>query len=156
MANAYGSELLNLPVPTFLEYYDTSPTTGWRTGVDTCTVVTGPNFAFDFPINAKNNLAACETAVTVTGVNPTPTVTLTNPGASNSGWTELTLNLGATGSGTQCAAIGVGPGAASTTVNTTGATWLRFNWKGAGDVDPTARATFGIFKSPLIYRRENY
>ncbi len=33
--------------------------------------------------------------------------------------------------------------------------WLQYNWTGAIG-NPRARATFGVFKSPLIYRRENY
>lgn len=157
LGNAYGSELLStgLRVPTTIEYYDSAPSVGWRAGTDSCTVVTAGNFAFNFPVNAKNLLAACETAVTVTGANPSPTVTLASPGAGNSGWTDVTLNLGMTGAGTQCVVVG-GPGSTATTVNTTGATWLRYNWTGAGNADPTARANFGIYKSPLIYRRENY
>jgi MSHA biogenesis protein MshQ len=157
LSNAYGSELLSagLRVPTVIEFYDTVTAQGWRTGTDSCTVIVNSNFAFSFPANAKNNLAACETAVAVTGTNPSPIVTLSSPGAGNSGWTDMTLNLGATGTGTQCVSVG-GAGGAVTTVNTTGAPWLRFNWTGVGDADPTARATFGSIKSPLIYRRENY
>jgi MSHA biogenesis protein MshQ len=34
--------------------------------------------------------------------------------------------------------------------------WLTFDWGGAGETNPKARATFGIHKSPLIYSRENY
>ena len=35
--------------------------------------------------------------------------------------------------------------------------WLRSQWcKTTHDYDPAARATFGIPKSPVIYRRENY
>ncbi len=157
VGNAYGSELLatGLRVPTVIEYYDTSPAAGWRTGTDTCTVITPGNFAFAFPVNAKNHLTACETAVTATGANPSPVVTLSSPGVGNAGWTDLTLNLGVTGAGSQCVVVG-GAGGAATTVNTTGAPWLRYPWAGAGDVDPTARATFGVFRTPITYSRENY
>jgi MSHA biogenesis protein MshQ len=36
--------------------------------------------------------------------------------------------------------------------------WLLFDWKGVGPEGPTARATFGIYKSRpgIIYRRETY
>ena len=54
---------------------------------------------------------------------------LTKPGAGNNGNVDITV---------------------------AGPIWLQFPWKGAGDVNPTARATFGLFRSPLIYRRENY
>jgi len=33
--------------------------------------------------------------------------------------------------------------------------WLQFGGISA-NANPSARATFGIFKSPMIYRRENY
>jgi len=33
--------------------------------------------------------------------------------------------------------------------------WLQYNWSGTVG-NPKARVTFGVFKSPLIYRRENY
>lgn len=157
LSNAYGSEVLTtgLPVPTAIEYYDTVTAAGWRLGADTCTVIANSDFSFAFPVNSKNNLSACETAVTVSGTNPSPVVNLTSPGVGNSGWADVTLNLGAVGTGSRCTVVG-GAGATATTVNTTGAPWLRFDWKGAGEADPTARATFGVFKSPLIYRRENY
>jgi MSHA biogenesis protein MshQ len=146
--NAYGSELLALPVSTVFQYY-ASAASGWVTGTDTCTALAAGNFAFSFPVNAANKLAACETVVTVAGANPRPTVTLSAPGAGNNGWADLTLNLGATAAGNQCTAVG----GAATTAN---APWLQFNWLGAGVANPTSQVTFGVYKSPLIYRRENY
>ena len=37
-------------------------------------------------------------------------------------------------------------------------TYLQFNWRGAGNTNPTARATFGIYKGndKVIYFRELY
>jgi MSHA biogenesis protein MshQ len=35
-------------------------------------------------------------------------------------------------------------------------TWLTFPWHGATASAPTGRATFGIYKTPIIYMRENY
>jgi hypothetical protein len=155
LSNAYGSELLTagLPIPTFIEYYDTVTAAGWRTGADACTVISASDFAFTFfAASARNHLAACETAVSVAGANPTPAVKLASPGAGNDGYTDMRLNLGASGTGSQCVAVG----SAGPTATTTGAPWLRYNWTGSGDADPVARATFGVYKSPLIYRRENY
>ena len=154
LANAYGSEMLALPVLTSIEYYDSAPTSGWRTGVDTCTVLTAGNFAFAFPISAKNNLAACETAISVAGSNPAPTVTLSKPGTGNAGWADLTLNLGATATGSACTTVNAGTGY-SGVATTANAPWLQYNWTGTVG-NPSARATFGVYKSPLIYRRENY
>ena len=153
LSNAYGSELLALPVPLAVEYWNS----GWAvTTADTCTVIAKSQFAWNFnPAGSAarpNNLSACESALTVTGSPPSFTVGLSAPGASNSGWADLTLNLGASATGNQCTAVG-GVGPAATTAN---APWLQFNWTGTGAANPKARATFGVYKSPLIYSRENY
>lgn len=150
LQNAYGSELLDLPISTTIQRYDSA---GWITGTDTCTALTASNFAFSFPTDAKNFLAACETALSVTGANPTPTMTLSKPGIGNSGWANVTLNLGSSPVGLKCISTG-GSGGAETPANLA---WLTFDWTGSGTASsPTARATFGIYKSALIYRRENY
>ena len=151
--NANGSELLPLPVPLGLQYWQG---TGWQSNpTDTCTAVAASDFAFAFPAgNATkaNNLAACETAITVAGSAPSYTVSLSAPGAGNDGWADLTLNLGASAAGNRCTTVG-GVGSAATTSN---APWLTYNWTGTLG-NPTARATFGVFKSgPVIFRREKY
>jgi MSHA biogenesis protein MshQ len=46
------------------------------------------------------------------------------------------------------------PGALNVTA--TVPSWLQYPWVSATATNPSARATFGIYKSPLIYRRENY
>jgi MSHA biogenesis protein MshQ len=97
-----------------------------------------------------NSLAACESFVTVTGAAPNYTVSLSAPGNGNAGWADLTLNLGAIASGSSCTS------ATSGTATTANLPWLQFDWTGAGVVNPKSRATFGAFRSPLIYRRENY
>jgi len=153
--NANGSELLALPIPLRMEYWQ-GVATGWQTNAaDTCTLIRASDFAFAFPAGTAlkpNHLAACETAATVTGGAPNYTVRLSRPGAGNDGWTDLTLNLNAAAAGTQCTAVG-GVGAAATTAN---APWLMYNWTGAVG-NPQSRATFGIYKSgPVIFRRERY
>lgn len=154
LQNAYGSEYLALPVPLTLQYWNGS----WQKNtLDTCTSILPSQFAWSFPAgNAArpNNLAACESAVTVAGVSPNYTVTLSAPGVNNAGWADLTLNLTAVPAGSTCTTVNAGTGytAAAGTVN---APWLQYNWTGAV-ANPKARATFGVFKSPLIYRRENY
>lgn len=151
LQNAYGSELLPLAVSMEPQYWNGS----WQKNtLDTCSTITAAQFAWSFPAGTSarpNNLAACESAVTVSGTPPNQTVSLSKPGASNAGWADLTLNLGSTASGNQCTAVG-GAGGASTTANMP---WLQFNWSGSLG-NPTSRATFGTYTSPLIYRRENY
>ena len=142
LQNTNGSELLPLPVPLQIQYWS-GATQGWQlNAADTCTKIEATNFAFSF----GGNLDACETRIQVGGAAPNYTATLSAPGAGNLGWADLTLNLGATGSGTQCA---VGGGA-----ETAAAPWLQFNWKGSVE-NPTARAIFGVVRSgPVIHRRE--
>lgn len=164
LQNAYGSELLALPVLARLEYYDTVMSPGWHVGTDSCTSLTSGNFAYSFPVNARNNLAACETAGTLSGSNPALNLSLAkpctgSPCAGNIGWTNIVLNLGDAALGTvagetfgRCTAVGAS-GGPETPANLP---WLTFDWLGAGATNPKARATFGVYKSPLIYRRENY
>ena len=151
LQNANGSELLPLPVPLQIQYWS-GATRGWQlNAADTCTALNAGHFAFDFPAQgAGNGLQACETALTVGGSAPDYRLTLDAPGAGNSGWTDLTLNLGAAVVGKQCASRG-GGGPDDLPAN---AAWLQFNWKGSVD-NPSARATFGIARSgPVIHRRE--
>ena len=67
---------------------------------------------------------------------------LSKPGAGNSGSVLLTLNVSAAASGNTCLAS-----------SESAATAASRAWFGS---NPTARATFGVYKSPLIYLRENY
>ena len=80
---------------------------------------------------------------------------LAAPGSGNNGSVDLTVNLGASASGNTCTTLGGAPGSA-TTANLP---HLQGNWTGGGyNVDPTARATFGVFKGAeeIIFVRENY
>lgn len=132
LLNAYGSELLALPVTLDAQYW--SGTAFISNAGDACTAVAAPTSVAGlvFPVATGNNLSAGETTATVSN---TPFVTgngglsLSKPGAGNSGYVDITV---------------------------TTPSWLQYNWTGAGNANPSSRATFGVFKSPLIYRRENY
>ena len=152
LGNTYGSELLRLPLNVGIQFW-AGTALGWLPNtLDTCTTILASNFSFAFPVDAKNSLAACETAITLAGTAPNYTATLAAPGATNAGWTDIRLNLGTPAVGNQCSSVG-GSGAAATTA---GAPWLQFNWTGAVD-NPSARATFGVYRSgPVIHRREMY
>ncbi len=150
-SNAYGSELQNLALPLTAQYWNG---TGWITNAaDSCTTISAANFAFVFPVATSNNLTACETALAITGSAPTFTATLSKPGNNNNGWVDLTLNL-AGASGNQCSSVG-GIGATATSA---AKFWLQYNWRGIGNTNPTARATFGVYKGnkKQIYFRELY
>jgi MSHA biogenesis protein MshQ len=132
---------------------------------DSCTTLSSSDLSFAF-VAATPNLVACETSITpvttlyftsgkVSGAVPpatTPLARLTKPGAGNNGAVDITVNL-LTGSGNSCMA---GTSSAATGANKP---WLQWKWSGATyDKNPTARATFGVFKNAdeFIYLRENF
>ena len=152
LQNAYGSERLPLPLALQAQFWNGSAFV--VNGLDTCTSIAANQFAFAFPAGSAsrpNNLAACETAITVGGAAPDFAVSLAAPGLANSGWADITLNLGVTASGNACTSVGAA-GPLASTANLPG---LQYNWTGTVG-NPVARAFFGLFKSPLIYQRENY
>jgi MSHA biogenesis protein MshQ len=135
MLNAYGSELLALPMSLTSEYW---ATTGWVTNtLDGCTSVPVPTSASGMVFGA-GNLSAGETVASING-------TTTGNGTLIAG--DAGFRLSAPGSGNT--------GFVTITIATPD--WLEFPWVTSGvNADASARATFGLFKSPLIYRRENY
>jgi hypothetical protein len=151
LSNAFGSEKLALPVPMKLEYYGGTATDWISNTLDTtCTVPAPKNFGFAFPAGTTakpNNLVACETAVS------TPPLKLSAPGVGNNGWTDMVLVLDTIPAGyTQCVAVGAA-GSAPVSMNMP---WLQFPWKGIAKTDPTAKASFGVYKkaNEFIYIRE--
>lgn len=145
LANAYGSELLSLPVPLEAQYWSAA---GYyvRNTDDSCTAIPMSSIIMG---NYVGTLSACETQLTPVAVQtlaagrlPGNGLVLTAPGAGNSGSVDLTLNTGSVAAGSTCLS----------TVQT-GATASGLPWLGP---NPSGRATFGIYKSRLIYSRENY
>jgi len=142
LQNTYGSELLNLPIPLETQYWNGSSYA--RNLLDNCSAIAASGIAMG---SYKNNLAACETQVGyssgagafVNGVSNF--LRLTKPGATNSGSVDLTINLNGA-SGSTC-----------TSASSSAATNANMSWLGT---NPVSRATFGIYKSPIIYLRENY
>ena len=142
LANAYGSELLDLPMTFRTEYWKG----GWKlNGDDVCT---GDTTLAAGTLNAVS--------LTLSGLTCVWDV-LPAPGLSNAGCATAAP---AGRKYLEGATPGIGfsgdfdlwlkkSGAAGTvTVTPTVPTWL-------GPV-PAARATFGVYKTPLIYRRENF
>lgn len=145
MQNSYGSELLALPVPLEAQYWHASGY--YVTNVnDSCTVLPISSVTMG---NYQNQLNACETQLTpvgnvtlAAGGLPGAGLVLTRPGAGNSGSVDLAVNVTAIPAGNTCV------GAAQTAATAANMPWFGPNLG--------ARATFGIYRSRLIYRRENY
>lgn len=147
--NAAGSELVNLPVGLFSEYYVNAATGFTRNTDDSCTTGVGINF-----VAFTEDLSAGETCVLDSG----------SPGSSGAG---CAIAAAAPDQFAQPPAAGsfnlilAAPGAGnsgSTTLNATVPDWLQFDWDAGtpGDEDPSAQATFGIFggQTEQIYIRE--
>lgn len=144
MSNVYGSELMSLPVPLEARYWNGAFYV--TNTLDSCTTLSLSSIAMS---GFTGNLAACETQI-----SPTTAQTLSNgklsgnglvlskPGQGNSGSVQLTMNVGSTASGSTCISS-----------TSSSATAANRPWFGS---NPTAKATFGVYKSPLIYLRENY
>ena len=150
LQNANGSQLLALPVPIQVQYWNG---TGFVTNtLDSCTSFTAAaNVALG---NYQINLNAGETTVTTGGAFSAGigNLQLTAPGAGNNGSVDVSVNLTSGTAGASCTA-GM---PASTGANRA---YLQGAWCGATYVnDPTARATFGVYKGAdrFIYQRENY
>jgi MSHA biogenesis protein MshQ len=144
VGNAYGSELLPLPIPVEARYWNGSAYV--LNTLDSCTA---------FAVSAiqmgsyTENLNNCETQLSPTSsqtlaAGRLSSLQLSKPGKGNSGSVLLTLNVAVTpvASATTCVSATATP-----------ATAANMPWFGT---NPAARATFGKHRSPLIYLRENY
>jgi MSHA biogenesis protein MshQ len=144
--NVYGSELLPLPVLVEAKYWN--GTSYVRNQLDSCTILPASSISMS---NYRNNLSACETQLgysagsgaLVNGVFRN--LRLTKPGSGNNGTVDLTLNLGSVSAAPKDKTC---TGATETSAIASGLSWFGTN--------TTSRATFGIYKTPIIYLRENF
>lgn len=151
LASAYGSELTNLPVAVEAQYWDgarfATNTSDQCTSLPTTIVAMG---------NYQRNLAACETGLTAATLRLSSGrgyFTLIKPGAGNSGSVDIDLQLGTAATGSTC----IGTGGSATAASAGSLAWLQGKWSGSSyDKNPSARASFGQYKSPLIYLRESF
>ena len=139
--NAYGSELLDLPVPMEAQHWTIN---GYVTnGADSCTVIPMSSISMG---NYQKNLNACETqfnpAGSVTMAAGRLNLNLTRPGLNNFGSVDLAINGGAVAAGNTCVA------AAPSAATAANLPWFGPNLGG--------RVSFGMFRSRFIYLRENY
>ncbi len=128
VSNAYGSELLPLSIPIEAQYWD--GTNYRRNTLDGCTNISTTDVSLG---NYKKNLSTDEIA-------------LSGGGAMNAGKSKFTLS--------KPSEVNKGPGAGNNGSVDINFNLLNFPWLGSGT--QAARATFGLYKSPIIYMRENY
>lgn len=136
LQNAYGSELLPLPINLTAEYY-AGPAVGFVTNTDDgCTGVAAANVTL-VPSGVSTSLTVAANPLIAGSWHTSasgPYSQLSPPGSQ--GYVDLTVNL-----------------------DTAGLGWLQYTWSSSTVFsNPTARAVFGIFKGPdrRIYLRERF
>lgn len=152
--NAHGSGLLALDVPIQVEYWN--GTLWLRNAADNCTSVGPANIALGNvttvpPVPPLSTSASGGGTVSGGGGS----ITLAKPTGGTSGTVDVTLNLGVTGTANAAPCPAWAPAPAATALN---APYLQSQCAGAGAYsrDPSARATFGIYRNKFILLRENY
>uniref|UniRef100_E6QTW8 DUF6701 domain-containing protein n=1 Tax=mine drainage metagenome TaxID=410659 RepID=E6QTW8_9ZZZZ len=169
--NASGAVTLPLPVPMQAQYWNG---TNFVTNVaDNCTDIAASNIVMG---NYQKNLAPCKTAAAISNplLGGKGNLTLSAPGAGNNGSVDLAVNLAPLANGQTCSApdgsicLTASPpndqtcltsGGTQSTSSVAGLSWLQGKWSGTDyDLDPIARATFGIYKNAnqFIFIREIY
>ncbi len=147
LVNAHGSELLGLPIPIRLQYWDGAQFVTHSD--DSCTALASASIGLG---NYQKQLDSGETSVSpaiINFVGGIGSLRLAAPGAGNSGSVDLCVDLGVDpAGGTTCVATGAGKA------------YLQGKWQpgSAWNNDPNARASFGLHRGsrPLIYMRELY
>ncbi|MCG6967531.1 MAG: hypothetical protein LJE59_13575 [Chromatiaceae bacterium] len=147
LANAHGSELQNLAMPMQVEHYAGSAIGFVRNTADSCSSVSVMAFT---DLNGTDGLLPAEVCIWDTdndsglgcAGNVPPGMEFESPPLAG----LFNLNLKAPGSGNS-GVIGV---------TAVVPTHLKYDWSSSGDIDPTGRATFGIFNRPssIVFRRE--
>ncbi|MBW2186222.1 MAG: hypothetical protein JRG71_07425 [Deltaproteobacteria bacterium] len=136
LQNAHGSELLDLTVPMQAEYWNGDAFV--INPFDNCTLFAQTDLSLasakgngsgNAPIEVNNG----KTTTATINIQPLllgdGTLELSAPGSGGEGWVDIELTV---------------------------PDYLKYDWHGTGDDNPTARATFGIYKGSenIIYIRE--
>lgn len=152
LLNAYGSEILDLPMTMRAEYWQNA-TNGWQTNTaDTCTDAT-LSFSAILPTDITSNTCVLDTGSSSGNSSKGCSITASsNKQYSEAGVNDFTGNfnlwLKAPGSGNS----------GSLVVTAMVPPWLRYNWTGL-KANPKGLASFGVSKSDsskIVHRQERY
>lgn len=147
MNNAHGSELEDLNIPMAIEYYNGPSVDFVTNSLDTCSSVSVLSIS---DTDTTDSLSASDTCIWDDDAETGGLACSAD--ASKPQYSAMPangifdLNLKAPGTGKT----------GSLTLSAAVDPWLQYDWLGAGEVDPEAMATFGIFqkKTKIIYQRE--
>lgn len=157
LGSAYGSELIALAVPLETQYWNATTSSFVINAADSCTVLPTNSVSL---ANFRGSLAACQTAPTsasVTVSSGRAVMRLSPSGNGNKGSVDGTVHLGATLAPAGAVRCAASPGATSAAVPAN-LPWLQSKAPGGTtfDQNPSARFSFGQYRSPLIQLREMY
>ncbi|MEZ0287564.1 MAG: DUF6701 domain-containing protein [Methylophilus sp.] len=150
IAPAHGSELLPLTMPVEAQFWN-GGNAFIRSTTDACTTIPIQSFVMK---TYRGNLNACETQLSVASAmsNGVLKMRLSAPGVSgnspNTGSVDLEVNLAAKDA-PPLPPERVCTGSAESNSIDGSLPWF-------GTKDPSGRASFGIYKAPIIYMRENF
>lgn len=154
LGSAYGSELVALAVPVETQYWN--GTSFVTNAADQCSTLATSSLSL---ANFRSNLAACQTAPSASSLSfasGRATLRLAAPGNGHRGSVDGTVQLGAaiTAGAVRCSAVGL-PTSAAVAANQP---WLQSRAPGGStyDQNPSARFSFGQYRSPMIQLREMY
>jgi MSHA biogenesis protein MshQ len=158
LANANGSELLNLPIKMRTEYWKDG--TGFITNIDdNCTTFKTSGMTLSNPLGGITGGSSGN--MPISHIPSTPDVQFT--AGTSSIILQKPTPISSKGSIDICLDLDIATNQLDTTCQTTipvNMPWLQGKWNSSGsayDDDPKARATFGVYKSgPVIYLRELY
>ena len=156
LANAVGAQTRALSLPLTAQYW-TGSTFDTNT-LDSCTAM--PAAAVNFG-NLRKTLTTADTAVagaSFTLAGGLAALKLAAPGGGRYGTVDVALSLGGGATDASCLQPWT-PGVGDAATAGANLAFLRGAWcAGTYDKDPSARASFGLYRGAdaLIYQRENY
>ena len=156
LSPAIGPQDRDLPLPLAAQYWNGLAFV--TNTLDSCTAIasTAVNFG-----QYRRTITAADTSVKsspVTLSSGTATLWLNKPAAGHAGTYDVTLSLGSAATDASCLSS-LGSGAGDSATVGANLAHLRGAWCGATyDKDPSARATFGLFRGSqnVIHQQENY
>jgi hypothetical protein len=150
LASAFGSELLNLPIPIETQYWNG---TGFVTNAaDSCTTIGANNISLTYPAIGGLTSTNMAQANVVTGgafANGVGLLRLNKPAPAPTNRASVDL----------CVDLGPDSDLVCSAATSANMPWLQGRWgvPAGFDDDPASRATFGVYRAgPIIYRRELY
>ena len=156
LSNAVGSQSRGMSLPLIAQYWNGA---GFDTNtLDNCTSIAASAVSFG---NLRKTLTTADTTVSGSGFALSGGVGALKIGAplgGRYGSVDIALSLGSSATAASCQQ-GWAPGSGDAATAGANLGFLRGNWCGSAyDKDPSARASFGLYRGAdaMVYQRENY